>query len=321
MDVHRRRTLAGAAIAAAVVLAAQPLAAAATFADVAGWVAPDVTLLAAQHIVSGFPDGEFHPNWPVTRAQMIAMAYRATHAGSNAPAPAAAPYSDVSVSAWYAGDVAAAQSGGWLPFVSGAILAPDQPVTREEAITILMEAVGLPPAGGDLSQFRDGSQVSPWAMRPMIAAVAGGYVHGYPDDTLRPQMPIDRAEAAALLAPLGAGTLAIDGHVFRVEKTLMMTATAYNSNEPGMGTTTATGTTARVGEVAVDPSVIPLGTWLWVEGYSTPGLPAGGILEHAEDTGGDITGDRIDLYIAGSAASADDFGYQSVEVQVLTMVR
>jgi 3D (Asp-Asp-Asp) domain-containing protein len=316
MDVHRRRALWALATAAALALAATaPVA-------VAGWVAADVTQLAAAHIVTGFPDGMFHPDWPVTRAQMIAMAYRATHAGADAPPPVAPPYADVPVAAWYAGDVAVARSGGWLPFLAGSSLLPDQPVTRQEAVTILMAAVGAPSAaGGDLSRFRDANQVSAWALAPMAGAVAAGYVHGYPDATLRPQMPIDRAEAAALLAPLGTGTLAVGGHVFRVAETLTMTATAYNSSEPGVGTSTATGTAARVGEAAVDPSVIPLGSWLWVTGYSTPGLPAGGVLEHAEDTGGDIRGDRIDLYVAGSAATAADFGYQTVQVQVLTMVR
>ncbi|HVB09191.1 MAG TPA: S-layer homology domain-containing protein [Bacillota bacterium] len=321
MDVHRRATLAALAIFGCAAIAAQPLASASGFADVAGWVAPAVTRLAAAHIVSGFPDGMFHPDWPVTRAEMVVMAFRATHAGSDAGAPDQDPYPDVPLTAWYAGDVAAARSGGWLPFVTGATLAPDQPVTREEAVTILMEALDRAPApGGDLSRFRDAGQVDPWALGPMVAAVEGGYIHGYPDGTIEPKMPLDRADAAALLAPLGSSVLVVDGHTYRVDQTLRMQATAYNSNEPGVGTTTATDTLARVGEVAVDPSVIPLGSWLWVTGYSTPGLPAGGILEHAEDTGGAIVGNRIDLYVGGSGTASDAFGYQNVQVQVLTLV-
>jgi 3D (Asp-Asp-Asp) domain-containing protein len=54
----------------------------------------------------------------------------------------------------------------------------------------------------------------------------------------------------------------------------------------GLGTTIS-GKKARRGHVAVDPSVIPLGTEFYTEEY--------GILK-AEDTGGRIRGDRIDIF-------------------------
>jgi 3D (Asp-Asp-Asp) domain-containing protein len=54
------------------------------------------------------------------------------------------------------------------------------------------------------------------------------------------------------------------------------------------GGKTASGKAAKVGRVAVDPSVIPLGTWLYVEGYG---------LCQAADTGGSIKGNKIDLYM------------------------
>lgn len=321
MDLRRKGALGTLALAAAVAVAAQPAMAATVFRDAGGWVAKDVAVLAAAHVVTGFPNGDFHPNWPVTRAEMVVMIYRATHAGRDAPAPATPPYADVPVSSWYAGDVTAARAGGWLPFVAGTTLLPNQPVTREEAVTILATALQLPPASGDLGQFSDAGAVAPWALPAMEAAVKAGYVHGYPDGTLRPAMPIDRAEAAALLAPTTeAGLVDAGGHLFHITGTLTMLATAYNSGEPGMGDTTATGTLARVGEVAVDPSVIPLGSWLWVQGYTSSGLPAGGILEHAEDTGSAIVGHRIDLYVS-TLAAADSFGEQEVTVKLLTTVR
>lgn len=54
------------------------------------------------------------------------------------------------------------------------------------------------------------------------------------------------------------------------------------------GGTTAMGTRARVGEIAVDPSVIPLGTNVYI-----PGVGA----RRAEDTGGNIKGNTIDIYM------------------------
>jgi 3D (Asp-Asp-Asp) domain-containing protein len=54
------------------------------------------------------------------------------------------------------------------------------------------------------------------------------------------------------------------------------------------GGTTASGKKAQVGRVAVDPSVIKLGTWLYIEDYG---------LCQAADTGGAIKGNKVDLYM------------------------
>ena len=54
------------------------------------------------------------------------------------------------------------------------------------------------------------------------------------------------------------------------------------------GGRTAMGTKARVGEIAVDPSVIPLGSRVYIEGVG---------YRRAEDTGGNIKGNTIDIYM------------------------
>lgn len=64
---------------------------------------------------------------------------------------------------------------------------------------------------------------------------------------------------------------------------LVVKAYAYTG-----GGRTAMGTRARVGEIAVDPSVIPLGTNVYIEGVGA---------RRAEDTGGNIKGNTIDIYM------------------------
>lgn len=99
------------------------------------------------------------------------------------------------------------------------------------------------------------------------------------------------------------------------EKVLDFTATAY---APGYldndqwGDKTYLGTTIRPGVVAVDPKVIPLGSRLYVQ------YPDGhGEYKVAEDTGGAIKGNRIDIAIM-DRGQATDFGIKPVKVYVVS---
>ena len=63
----------------------------------------------------------------------------------------------------------------------------------------------------------------------------------------------------------GSGTLTLaDGTTLNFSAAKSMTATAYTAGHGGVDYCTATGTTVRVGTVAVDKSVIPLGTKLFI---------------------------------------------------------
>jgi 3D (Asp-Asp-Asp) domain-containing protein len=73
------------------------------------------------------------------------------------------------------------------------------------------------------------------------------------------------------------------------------------------GGTTASGKSARVGRVAVDPRVIKLGTWLYIEDY--------GLCE-AADTGGAIKGNKIDLYM-NSNSECNQWGIRHKKVYIL----
>lgn len=88
---------------------------------------------------------------------------------------------------------------------------------------------------------------------------------------------------------------------------IVMQATAYSAADPGNSGITAGGHALKKGLVSVDPSVIPLGTKLYIEGYG---------YAVADDTGGDIVGNRIDLGM-NSNSEALDFGRRNVVVRIL----
>lgn len=90
-------------------------------------------------------------------------------------------------------------------------------------------------------------------------------------------------------------------------------ATAYDASVADGIPYTATGTIARPGVIAVDPSVIPLGTRVYIE--SMDGWPSYGYAV-AEDTGSAIVGHIVDLFY-DSHQTALDFGRRNVRVYIL----
>lgn len=84
------------------------------------------------------------------------------------------------------------------------------------------------------------------------------------------------------------------GEVLTYTDTATVRATAYTQTDPGCDGITATGTNVRWGTVAVDPRYIPYGTRMFIQTVS--GSYIYGIAV-AEDCGGDIKGDRVDLYM------------------------
>lgn len=92
---------------------------------------------------------------------------------------------------------------------------------------------------------------------------------------------------------------------------MTVTATAYTAYCKGCSGTTATGIDLRSNPerkvIAVDPTVIPLGTRVWVEGYGEA---------IAGDVGGAIKGHKIDVFIP-SYENAMQWGVKKVKIKVL----
>ncbi len=84
------------------------------------------------------------------------------------------------------------------------------------------------------------------------------------------------------------------GEVLTYTRTDTVRATAYTHTDRGCDTVTATGTRVHRGTAAVDPRFIPYGTRMFI--VSSDGSYVYGIAA-AEDCGGNIKGDRMDLYL------------------------
>lgn len=115
------------------------------------------------------------------------------------------------------------------------------------------------------------------------------------------QQPVDQVIAVGTGADAGRQGLVIGdgfiitetGEVLTYYKVDQFKTTAYTKTDEGCDDITATGTYARVGEVAVDPRVVPYGTRMFI--VSNDGEYVYGIAT-AEDCGGGVKGKHIDLY-------------------------
>ncbi|GIP36322.1 3D domain-containing protein [Paenibacillus sp. J2TS4] len=109
-------------------------------------------------------------------------------------------------------------------------------------------------------------------------------------------------------APEGGEFIPDDGGPVQYNKVLNnVTLTAYTAGAESTGKSpgdegygiTASGTTVTEGRtIAVDKSVIPLGWWVYIEGIG---------YRRAEDTGGAVKGNKIDVYFE-SESYANKFG-------------
>ncbi len=115
--------------------------------------------------------------------------------------------------------------------------------------------------------------------------------------------PLERVVA------VGSRVLVAKSGEFAGREYLDMVATAYSPYCcPGVGLRTAIGLQAGYGVVAVDPTIIPLGSYLYIPGYGQA---------IAGDVGGAIKGLRIDLGFA-TRHEAVRYGVRTVRVYVLT---
>ena len=104
-----------------------------------------------------------------------------------------------------------------------------------------------------------------------------------------------------------------DGKVLNYGNSGVFSATAYHNTDPGCTIYTYIGTLCRVGAIAVDPKVIPLGTKMYI--VSNDGRYIYGEAV-AEDTGSSIKGNKIDLYF-DSVPECIQFGIRDCTVYFL----
>ncbi len=163
-------------------------------------------------VMTGYADGSggFGTNDSLTRAQMAAVLY---NVAGKPDADVSGLPGDCDDGAWYAACVSwALETGVFNGYGDGSSFGPDDPLTREQAACVLMNAASALGADvsvrADLSQYPDADEVSAWASDALSWAVAEGVLSGVETGDgareLQPSRACTRAEMAALMMNLSA---------------------------------------------------------------------------------------------------------------------
>ena len=167
--------------------------------DRTAWYAEAVSAAVDNGLLYGKSSTIIDPNGDMTRAEMAAIINRSFGCYAKADI---SKYKDVSKDKWYFEDVAMAVQMGTYNGRSNTAMAPDAPITRQEAMTVVARALALDYdsySKTELTQFSDAGKVSTWALPYVRAMVGADYIHGR-GKILAPQDNITRAEFAQIFA-------------------------------------------------------------------------------------------------------------------------
>lgn len=149
-----------------------------SYSDVAygKWYNNPISTMSALGSITGYPDGTFKPNKPITRAEFAAIAARfdETQSGKSAT------FSDV-IGHWAAKEIGIAYYNDWIKGYPDGTFKPDQNITRAEAMTLINRVLERKPESPadlltNMNKWTDNLDTSKWYYLDVQEATNS---HGY----------------------------------------------------------------------------------------------------------------------------------------------
>ncbi|MFD1735037.1 S-layer homology domain-containing protein [Bacillus salitolerans] len=157
------------------------------------WAYEEIKYLTSKGVISGYQDGTFKPNNPVSRAQAVVMLARALDLPLDNRRN---PFYDVSSNHWAVQEISAIAEEGIFPMFEK--FEPDQPLTRELMSYSLTKAYYLPNFMSDL-EFADVPYNNKY--KENISAILSNRITvPYADNTFKPLGSVTRAQFSVFMA-------------------------------------------------------------------------------------------------------------------------
>jgi len=192
------------------------------FADMAldFWARDHIYATARNGIVKGYPDGAYHPEYPVTRDQMAVYIARAMAGGdANVPDPgcSAPVFTDVDCEQWARKYIQYAVSQGVVRGYPEGDYKPGLEVTRDQMAVYVARSIATPRGEAGLADYapadpRNFPDVPAdfWAWRHVEYCVEQGVVNGYDDGDYHPEIVVTRDQMAVYVARAFLGPWTVD---------------------------------------------------------------------------------------------------------------
>lgn len=158
---------------------------------------PYINYLVQKNIIQGFPDGNFHPQGEITRAQMAQMLMKAC--GNSPSSTPSVSFSDVSPQHWAYNAINVAVQTGYIKGYPDGTFRPEAPASRAEVATMLLRItsedipdISIPDSVKDINNH--------WASLQVSVALDANIMELTSPGKFSPDQPANRAEVARGLA-------------------------------------------------------------------------------------------------------------------------
>lgn len=169
------------------------------FTDIAGhWAKSDIKRAAAKGFVSGYPNGTFQPNHPITRSEFTVMLAGALKLDSKGTAPAA--FTDIDqIGTWAKQAITQAVQTGIIYGYKDGSFRPNSQLTRAEMAVMIARALKLQPNINASTGFADDESIPQWAKGAIEAVHARSIMNGRGQNRFEPNERATRVETTVIL--------------------------------------------------------------------------------------------------------------------------
>ncbi len=156
-----------------------------------------INYMAQRGIISGFPDGSFHPSEGLTRAQAAVLVSKVS--GQKAK-PGNSSFSDIDSSHWAATYINSAAAAKYITGFPDGSFHPDEILTRAQGISLLLRLSEQSLIEAELPQLQD---VDPnhWAAAAIATAIVAGIIDTE-NNSFKPEQAFNRGDLARSLSLL-----------------------------------------------------------------------------------------------------------------------
>lgn len=166
----------------------------------------NIEQVVAAQLMTNYPDGEFHPERMISRAELASILVKAFGLNKRATANQETPVEvqDVPNSHWAYQDIQTVLKTGIMKGYRGDMFFPNQRVSRAEAFAIFAQAYGVYQFPDNivaevLARYPDADAIPDWAKKSLATALDSGFVNTDGQGNIYPLQPITRGDMAFAL--------------------------------------------------------------------------------------------------------------------------